>query len=320
VADAAPSGHKVICGLIFGGHKGGMMDEYRDDKNREPAQGSTAGHLGGWLGAAIVVLAIVTACALIYGYHQQATVSQLASHNAEMTSAVNTMQDQVSTLTSKLNEVSAAQAAASAANNPSGQPAEVSPAAKRRAAAQANRMKQMETQLDDQGKQLKDTQESLAQARTDLEGNLNSTREELNGSIARTHEELVALAQRGERSYYEFDVTKSKSFQRTGPISVSLRKADPKHRSFDMMLLVDDNALSKRNVDLYEPIWISSESQQLQIVVNKVDKNHVHGYVSAPKYPQARVVSTSASGPGAQSNDDTPASPSDRDHSPVPQE
>jgi ribosomal protein L12E/L44/L45/RPP1/RPP2 len=296
------------------------MDENRDDKHREPLQESKASHLSGWIAGAIVLLVIITACALIYGYRQQATVSQLASHNSEMASTVNAMQDQVSTLTSKLNEVSAAQAAATAANNPSGQPAEPSAATKRRAAAQAKRMKQMETQLDDQGKQLKDTQESLAQARTDLEGNLNSTRQELNGSIARTHEELVALEQRGERNYYEFDVTKSKSFQRTGPISVSLRKADPKHRSFDMMLLVDDNPLSKRNVDLYEPIWISSESAQLQIVVNKVDKNHVHGYVSAPKYPQARVVSTSASGPGAQGNGDTPTSPSDRDHSPVPQE
>lgn len=299
------------------------MDDYRDDKRQEPLQQSTGGRQSGWLVGAIGVLVIITACALVYGYRQQASVSQLASHNAEMTSAFNTMQDQVSTLTSKLNEVTAAQAAASAAsapNNASGQPAEVSAAAKRRAAAQAKRLKQMQTQLDDQGKQLKDTQDSLAQARTDLEGNLNSTREELNGSIARTHEELVALAQRGERNYYEFDVTKSKSFQRTGPISVSLRKADPKHRSFDMMLLVDDNALSKRNVDLYEPIWISSESEQLQIVVNKVDKNHVHGYVSAPKYPQARVVSTSASGPGAQSNGGTGISPSDGDHSPVPQE
>ena len=73
----------------------------------------------------------------------------------------------------------------------------------------------------DQQEQLKDTQNQVAQARSDLEGSLGSTRDELNGSIAKTHDELVALEQKGERSYVEFDLVKAKHFQRHGVILVA---------------------------------------------------------------------------------------------------
>jgi hypothetical protein len=142
---------------------------------------------------------------------------------------------------------------------------------------------------------LKETQDQVAKNRSDLEGNLNSTRDELNGSIAKTHEELVALAKRGERSYFEFDLTKSKEFQRVGPITLSLRKADTKHKNYNLEMIVDDNRLSKKNVNLYEPIWIHTEndSQPIQVVVNRVEKNVVHGYVSAPKYKPSELAVSS---------------------------
>ena len=157
------------------------------------------------------------------------------------------------------------------------------------------RYKQLQTQLEDQQKQLKETQDLVAKNRSDLEGSLGSTRDELNGSIARTHDELVALEKRGERSYFEFDLTKSKQFQRIGPLSLSLRKADTKHKSYEIQMVVDDNHLTKKNVNLYEPIWIhtENEAQPVQIVVNRIDKNEVHGYISAPKYKPSEVSSTS---------------------------
>jgi hypothetical protein len=154
----------------------------------------------------------------------------------------------------------------------------------------------LQAQLEAQQKQLKDTQDLVAKNRTDLEGSLNSTRDDLNGSIAKTHEELVALAKRGERSYFEFDLTRSKQFQRVGPLTLSLRKADTKHKSYDLHLIVDDNQLTKRNVNLYEPIWIHTESegQPVQVVVNRIEKNLVHGYISAPKYKASELAAASA--------------------------
>jgi len=175
-------------------------------------------------------------------------------------------------------------------------------------------MKQMQTQLTEQQSQLKQTQADLETAKSDLEGKLGSTRDELNGSIARSHDELVALEKRGERMYYEFDLNKSKQFQHEGPIQVSLRKADAKHQHYDLMMLVNDHQLSKKNVDLYEPIWLheSDMPQPVQVVVNQINKDHIHGYVSAPKYKESELsanVGQQQTGNAATSSNSSPTSP-----------
>ncbi len=272
------------------------MDERRDTNRLEVVEKAPTSSASRWLGVAVVALVVALCFALGYSHQQQAATSQLVSHEADMNGTINQMQGQIDSLTTKLNQVATAPPA-TATNGT--QPATDARAARRRTAAVNKHFKQLESQLDDEQKQLKDTQDQVAQARTDLQGNLDSTRDQLNGSIARTHDELVALEQKGERSYYEFDLTKAKHFQRQGPIMISLRKADAKHKHFDLALIVDDNQLSKKNVNLYEPVWINgSDMQQVQIVVNKVDKDHVHGYVSAPKYSQSASltnVSTRAS-------------------------
>jgi uncharacterized coiled-coil protein SlyX len=257
-----------------------------------------------WLLVAVVVLVVGAGLAFGYGYRQQLMASHLAAQASVANATINEMQGQLNTLTGKLNEMSAAQQAAAAAAAQKKAPgaqangAGPKPVGGKRSAAENKRLKELQARIDEQQKQLKDTQDQVAKNRADLEGNLNSTRDELNGSIAKTHEELVALAKRGERSYFEFDLTKSKQFQRVGPITLALRRTDTKHKNFNLDMIVDDNRLSKKNVNLYEPIWIhtENESQPVQIVVNKVEKNLVHGYVSAPKYkPSELAVSSSAS-------------------------
>ena len=157
------------------------MEENREHKeiNIEQESGS---HTSRWLGVLVVVLIAIAAIAIGYGYRQQAVVSQLTSHEAEMNTTMGQMQDQVSTLTSKLNEMTAAQAAqaaaaASAAKGPAGKtaPTSTKSAAVRR--RDDKRLKQIQSQLADQQKQLKDTQDQIAQTRSDLEGNLSSTRD-----------------------------------------------------------------------------------------------------------------------------------------------
>jgi uncharacterized coiled-coil protein SlyX len=241
----------------------------------------------------LVILGLLFLAAAIFGggyaYQQSMTTSDLNAQNQTLHSTIDQMRNQIGTLTAKLDQVSAPR------------PAEAPPtgttAAKRTtsaaSAAQDRRMKQVQSQLADQQKQLKDTQDQITAAKSDLEGQLGSTRDDLNGSIARTHEELVGLEKRGERTFYEFDLTKSKTFQREGPIQISLRKADSKHQSYDLMMLVDDHQLSKKKVDLYEPIWLhqADQPQPVQVVVNKIDKDRVHGYVSAPKYKESELAS-----------------------------
>ncbi len=153
------------------------------------------------------------------------------------------------------------------------------------------RFNQIQGRLSDQEKQIATAKEDLDKTRQDLQGNLDSTRDELSGSIARTHDELVALQRRGESDYFEFTLDKSKQFHRVGPVSVSLRKANVKRKSYDITLLVDDIQIQKKSVNLFEPVWVNlgDHSRPLELVVNKIDKDHIQGYVSEPKYKQSEL-------------------------------
>jgi len=284
------------------------MDEHRDifaNDRQESSPPGTRSNL--WLVSIAIAALAAAGVAIGYGYQQQNKVGQLAAQESAANATINDLQRQLGSMTDRLNAMTAQQQAqeqaqqqaateveAQNANKPAAKSNGVHSASKQ--GAESKRYKQLQAQLAEQQKQLKETQDLVAKNRADLEGNLNSTRDELNGSIAKTHEELVALAKRGERSYFEFDLSKSKNFQRVGPLALSLRKADTKHKSFDMQLIVDDNQLTKKKVNLYEPVWIhtENESQPVQVVANRIDKDHIHGYVSAPKYKPSELATVSS--------------------------
>jgi hypothetical protein len=142
------------------------------------------------------------------------------------------------------------------------------------------RWKQLDGQVMDQGEQIESTRQELSSTRTEFEG-----------SIARTHDELVMLEKKGERAYFEFDLHKSRQFQQDGPVGVRLRKANSKHQYADLELMVDDYKVRKKHVDMFEPVVFYTPQSQLpvEVVINTVSKNHVHGYVSEAKYNSSDV-------------------------------
>jgi hypothetical protein len=289
------------------------MNDFRADEaeNRSNDDGvAEDSRASVWPGVIIVVLILVAGVAIVYAHSQKADINAMAVRDASLNANVAQLQNQLQSTTARLNDMVAQQQAAARAAQAQAQ-AEAAKEKQRAAAAHRRgrvahrhvltasekRYKALQDRLDAQQKQLNDTDQSIAQTRSALEASLDSTRSDLNGSIARNHTELVALEKRGLRNYTEFDLSRSKQFSHAGPIELSLRHADTKHSRYNMMLLVDDNRLEKKNVDLYEPIWISSsdEPQPLEIVVNKITKNHIHGYISAPKYSNAELTSDGAS-------------------------
>jgi len=299
------------------------MDEYQDsnDHNGSGWSDAQAGP-NRWLIIAVVGLLGIAGVAFAYGLHQQSMVRQLTAQTETENVAMNQMQGRLNAVTAKLSELTTAQAlpqpvatsteppdattpgstadssaktseAASATTPLAVKPSPSKPhAAKHRAPVVDKKYVQLQAQLAEQEKKLQETQDEVAKNRSDLEGTINSTRDDLNGSIAKTHDELVVLEKRGERSYFEFDLSKQKQFQRVGPLTLSLRKTDTKHKSYDVAMIVDDNELQKKKVNLYEPIWIHTEndSQPVQIIVNRIDKDTVHGYISAPKYKPSELA------------------------------
>lgn len=229
----------------------------------------------------------------LFGYvlHQRSTVNHLSADNAQMVTLLKDTRAQMVSLSSKLDAITASQQTPQQANlAPSTQIRDLSRPSARRAvvagkhhAAADPRFKRIQTQLDAQGKAIESTREELASTRTDLQG-----------SIAKTHSELVVLQKKGERNYYEFDLDKSKQFQSTGPVGISLRKASTKDMYADLKLRVDDADLSKKHVNLFEPVffYLGDERRPVELVINSIRKNHIHGYISAPKFTANELAAT----------------------------
>jgi len=266
-----------------------------EENQVEAHEPSGSRRTSGWLIALLVVLFAATAISFGYGYRQHQAVNDISSQNETLSTSVTQMRTQMDSLTAKLETLATQPPAAPANGGSAARPA--------RSRAEERRLKQMQTQLAEQQKQLKETQDAVETAKSEFGGRLDSTRDELNGSIARTHEDVVALQKRGERNYFEFDLGRSKNFQRAGSLLLSLRRADAKHKNYDLMLVVDDNTLSKKRVNLYEPVWIHrvDDTQPVQIVINRINKNSVQGYVSEPKYRQSELGATSTPGEGPHS-------------------
>jgi len=128
---------------------------------------------------------------------------------------------------------------------------------------------------------IEETQAQLQRAMGDLG--------EQSGLIARNADELAALKRTGLREYYEFDLAKGKSPSPVGPVAVRLKDADPKRHKFNMVLVVDDVEIEKKDKTLLEPVqFYRKGSRQLnEIVVYAVQKDRITGYLSTPKAGEA---------------------------------
>jgi hypothetical protein len=278
----------------------------------------------------------VAACAAIvavggavggYAVHEHSAAEALAAQNEHITGALIADRNAISDLSAKVNALAAGNATTPpppAASVPSTQTVtRPSPATPRRR-SEDPRLKKLQSQVDEQGKAIEETRNNLAST----QGDLVNTRTELTGSIARTHDELVVLQKKGERNYYEFDISKSKQFQREGPFGIRLKKANDKHQYADLELMVDDRNLSQKHVNLYQPVmfYTPDTPQAVEVVINHVSKDHIHGYVSAPKYRQSELVSmsnaantTPGAGPGSVQAANSNEPPTPRQKLPLPQ-
>ncbi|MGH9355103.1 MAG: hypothetical protein ACRD10_03150, partial [Terriglobia bacterium] len=221
-----------------------------------------------WLLLATLALVLAVGGGLGYVIHERENTARLALANSVLTGQATAMRSQMQSLRADLKALTAPVPPAPAP--PAPQPWRVSRqdrarlARSRRNARRApltdsKSQRQIKQELLQQEKRLTATKEELVRTRAALNSAVSSTHGLLSGlgdSIARNHAELVALERLGVRGYYEFDLSKSKRFEREGPIGISLRHTNTKHKNYNVVLLVDDYQLSKKNVDLYEPITL----------------------------------------------------------------
>lgn len=120
----------------------------------------------------------------------------------------------------------------------------------------------------------------------DLVNNFGMTRTRFGTLIARNHDEIDALRKLGQRDYYEFTLVRHHPIHLAN-LGLDLKKTNAKHHSFTVDLLVDDVWVEKSHRTIDEPIFFSSRGSRsfCELVVNKVDKGVISGYISTPKNP-----------------------------------
>jgi hypothetical protein len=260
------------------------------------------------------ILVCTSVFSLVYAIHERSEANVMESSRYQLDATLSAAHAQIQALSSRLDALTMTAANTPDPPLPVNSSARSGPVGRRRAAAQPSgrakdtddaRWKRVESQLAnhqlqlaDQRKRIAQTQENVRRTGDRLDGRIDSTRNELSSSITTTHDDVVRLQKRGERSIYEFELTRSKQFQQIGPLSLSLRKTDTKRRSYDLSIMVDDKPVEKRHVNLSEPIWISLADlpQPIEVLVNQIDKNRVRGHISAPRYKNADFAVAPASG------------------------
>jgi chromosome segregation ATPase len=137
--------------------------------------------------------------------------------------------------------------------------------------------------------------------KTDLDAtreDLKMARSEMGTLIARNHDEIDQLRRLGERDYVEFTIDGKNKPQKVGNVTVVLKGVNEKRNQFSASLTIEDKQFEKKNRAMNEPIFFYTSGTHIpeEIVVNKVGKNTISGYVSIPKANSQTATATTKSG------------------------
>ena len=135
---------------------------------------------------------------------------------------------------------------------------------------------------------VKNVDTKVGGVRTDLDAtreDLKMARSEMGTLIARNHDEIDQLRRLGERDYVEFTIAGKNKPQKIGSVTVELKGVNEKRNQFSVAMTVEDKQFEKKNRAMNEPIFFYTSGTKLpdELVINKVGKNTVSGYISIPK-------------------------------------
>jgi chromosome segregation ATPase len=137
--------------------------------------------------------------------------------------------------------------------------------------------------------------------KTDLDAtreDLKMARSEMGTLIARNHDEIDQLRRLGERDYVEFTIVGKNKPQKIGNVTVELKGVNEKRNQFNAAVTIDDKMFEKKNRAMNEPIFFYTSGTHIpeELVVNKVGKNTIGGYVSIPKANSQTAAAATKSG------------------------
>lgn len=129
---------------------------------------------------------------------------------------------------------------------------------------------------------------------------LNMARSELGTLIAKNHDEIDVLRRMGERDYVEFTIAGKNQPQKVGNVTVELKGVNEKRNRANVVVVLEDKRVEEKNRNINSPIILyptgSRAPHAEELVINKIGKNTISGYLSMPKSGAQPATSASKSG------------------------
>jgi hypothetical protein len=97
---------------------------------------------------------------------------------------------------------------------------------------------------------------------------------------------------KGDRNYYDLNLTKGAKPTPISGVSLQLKKADEKHSKYTLVVESDDKKIEKKDKSLDEPVQFYTGKDKLlyELVINTINKNQVIGYLATPKNAPAPMT------------------------------
>ncbi|HLV00429.1 MAG TPA: hypothetical protein VKZ59_04130, partial [Acidobacteriota bacterium] len=129
--------------------------------------------------------------------------------------------------------------------------------------------------------------ENLAARTSQNETKIEAAAEDLKAvqSAAETNKQEIADVKRSlEREYYNFELQRRGGYMKVFEIALSLKDTDSAKRQFDLYLMADGKVIQKDDHPINEPIlfYVKDQKKPYEVVVTRVEKDFVVGYLSVP--------------------------------------
>jgi hypothetical protein len=126
---------------------------------------------------------------------------------------------------------------------------------------------------------------------------LNMARSELGTLIAKNHDEIDVLRRMGERDYIEFTIAGKNQPQKVGNVTLELKGTNEKKNRASVALTVEDKRTEDKNRAINQPLffYLSGTHMPEEVVINKIGKNQITGYLSIPKANSHPVTAAASS-------------------------
>ena len=98
-------------------------------------------------------------------------------------------------------------------------------------------------------------------------------------------EQIVSVKHSLDRDYYNFELQKRGGVMEVFNVSLQLKNTDSKRQRYHVEIVADGRRINKKRVNINEPIffYVEGTKKPYEVLVKRVDKKYVVGYLSVPK-------------------------------------